>query len=393
MLLFTLILAIVLGYTGLCTLYLLTFALAGRLRPEPAVPGVTGRLRRVLVMLPAYREDAVIVDSAAAALRQTYPRDHLEVVVIADSLQPETLDQLRQLPIWVVPVSFDVSTKAKALQSALGHLPAAYDVAVVLDADNHMAVDCLFRLLAPFDRGFRAVQGHRVAKNLNTSVAILDAVSEEINNHLFRRGHRALGLSAALIGSGMAFDYALLRAVLPRVQVVSGFDKEMECVLLRDGVEIEYAPRALIYDEKVQSAAVFEKQRTRWLAAQLRILRENIGPGFAALLRGNVDYFDKAFQALLLPRLMLLGSLVVLAVLAAAVGGWWVAAVAGLQLALLLLTFYLSVPDTLRPLVGVKELLRLPPLFFRFVRSLFKVGRAKKQFIHTPHGTDEAKVA
>ncbi len=387
------LLALVLAYTGLCTLYLLTFAVAGRLRPEPAVPSVTGRLRRVAVLLPAYREDAVIVDSAAAALRQTYPRAQYDVVVVADSLQPETLAQLRQLPIWTIPVSFDVSTKAKALQAALDHLPNDYDVAVVLDADNHMAVDCLFRLLAPFDRGFRAVQGHRVAKNLNTSVAILDAVSEEINNHLFRRGHRALGLSAALIGSGMAFEYRLLRAVLPSVQVVSGFDKEMECVLLRQGVEIEYAQRALIYDEKVQSAAVFEKQRTRWMAAQLRILRENIGPGFAALLRGNVDYFDKAFQALLLPRLMLLGLLTVLTGLLALVGWFGGAGLAAVQLGLLLLTFYLSVPDTLRALVGTKELLKLPPLFFRFVRSLLNVRRARKQFLHTPHGTDEATAA
>jgi hypothetical protein len=33
----------------------------------------------------------------------------------------------------------------------------------------------------------------------NNSWAILDAISEEINNNIFRKGHRVLGLSSAII--------------------------------------------------------------------------------------------------------------------------------------------------------------------------------------------------
>lgn len=386
------LLYLLLAYTGFCVGYALIFALAGRLRALPPVRP-TGKVRRVAVLLPAYGEDAVILDSAAAALRQTYPRKHYDVVVIADSLRPDTLAQLRAMPgVVVIPVHFEVSTKAKALQAALDRLPDVYDVAVVLDADNHMALDCLFLLLGPFDRGWRAVQGHRVAKNLNTPVAVLDAVSEEINNHIYRRGHRVLGLSSALIGSGMAFEYGLLKQVIPRVQVVSGFDKEMEMVLLRQRVPVEYVERALIYDEKVQNEAVFEKQRTRWLAAQFRVMHENLLPGFAALLRGNFDYFDKVIQALLLPRLLLLGTLTGLTALLLLLGAFGPGLLAFAQLLVLLLTFYLAVPDRLRVLLGWKEIVKLPALFFRFARSVFNIGQAKKKFLHTPHGTDEVRV-
>lgn len=41
------------------------------------------------------------------------------------------------------------------------------------------------------------------------------------------------------------------------VEVVGGFDKEIELRLLRDGYLIEYLPFAYVYDEKVQNAAVF----------------------------------------------------------------------------------------------------------------------------------------
>jgi hypothetical protein len=42
----------------------------------------------------------------------------------------------------------------------------------------------LKKINAAFEYDFIAVQGHRTAKNTNNSWAILDAISEEINNIL-----------------------------------------------------------------------------------------------------------------------------------------------------------------------------------------------------------------
>jgi cellulose synthase/poly-beta-1,6-N-acetylglucosamine synthase-like glycosyltransferase len=109
---------------------------------------------------------------------------------------------LRELPITTYEVTFETSTKAKALNYAMSQLTEQYDIALILDADNIMATDFITKLNATFDLGYQVVQGHRTAKNTNSPTAILDAISEEINNHILRKGHRALGLSSALIGSG-----------------------------------------------------------------------------------------------------------------------------------------------------------------------------------------------
>lgn len=85
---------------------------------------------------------------------------------------------------------------------------------VVLDADNLVDPDFLEHLNNAFYSGCSAVQTHRVAKNMNTSVAVLDAVSEEMNNSIFRKGHTKLGFSAGLIGSGMAFEYDIFRKII-----------------------------------------------------------------------------------------------------------------------------------------------------------------------------------
>ena len=121
---------------------------------------------------------AVIIESVQANLRQQYPTDRFELIVIADSIQPAVLTQLAELPIRIIPVSFETSTVSKAINAALEQIPAGqYDVLMVADADNHMATDFLQRINLAFDNGWRAVQGHRVAKNTNTSVAIFDAMN------------------------------------------------------------------------------------------------------------------------------------------------------------------------------------------------------------------------
>ncbi|MEJ7660027.1 MAG: hypothetical protein WKG07_10615 [Hymenobacter sp.] len=66
---------------------------------------------------------------------------HVDVHVIADGLQPKTVQALRQQGVGVVEVSFVKSTKGKALLAAFDSLPSqAYDVAVILDVDNVMGI-------------------------------------------------------------------------------------------------------------------------------------------------------------------------------------------------------------------------------------------------------------
>jgi cellulose synthase/poly-beta-1,6-N-acetylglucosamine synthase-like glycosyltransferase len=376
---------IVLLLLGVFTIYLLVFAIAGRLKNTKTTTRKPEKMRRFAVFLPSYKEDKVILESARTALIQDYPAALYDVIVIADSLKPETVAKLRELPINTIEVTFDVSTKAKALNYAIGQIANNYDVALILDADNIMASDFITKINATFDLGYQVVQGHRTAKNTNSPTAILDAISEEINNHILRKGHRALGLSSALIGSGMAFEYQLFRNVMLEIHAIGGFDKELEMRLLKQGVTFDYIDDAIVYDEKVQNAEVFEKQRTRWIAAQFKYLKQNFVSGIIYLFKGNIDYANKVFQALLPPRIILLGMLMFFSFVSLFSGDKAFMQLAIGQLFLLIFTFYISTPDFLKKLITWKEISLLPSLFFRFIRAILKMGEAKKKFLHTPH--------
>lgn len=371
-------------------IYIFVFALAGLFYRQPKYP-LNPALRKIAVLIPGYKEDDVIVEVANDALAQDYPAEKYDVVIIADSFQPETIALLKKLPVKVIEVKFDKSTKSKALNKAMEQLPDIYDIAVVLDADNVMAADFLTKVNAAFENNFMALQGHRAAKNMDTALAILDAVSEEINNHIFRKGHRVLGLSSAIIGSGMAFRYGFFKNMMSTVTAVGGFDKEIELRMLKENHKIAYLDNAVVYDEKVQKAEVFSNQRRRWLSAQLHYFRKDIGSSVAALItKGNIDYFDKAIQFIQPPRILLLGAVTLFSAFFLLVNYFsgttgsiniiWIGVVA-----LCYLAFLFSIPGSFYNLSTLKAMASLPKGMLLMLGSLLKIKGANKQFIHTKH--------
>ena len=380
---FQILLLIYLGSTGL---YLLFFAIASLFK----IPGrqqSNEKLKRFAVLIPCYKEDEVIIEVALEALNQHYPKELYDVVIIADNFHQQTIAELEKLPLIIFNVQFEISTKTRAINYALRNLPEnAYDAVCILDADNIMEADFLFKINSSLSKEYIAVQGHRVAKNTNTSFALLDAISEEINNQLFRKGQRVIGLSSALIGSAMAFDYTFFKRLMQEVEVVGGFDKELEIRLLKDGYKIEYLPDAYVYDEKVQNVKVFSQQRRRWLSAQVHYFGRNFLPAIKALFKnGNIEYFNKAIQYLQLPRILLLGVLFFLTATSTAFRipdytAWWL-----VSFAITIFSLIISVPAKFYHASTLKALLYLPVGFFFMFMSLLKIRGANKKFIHTKH--------
>jgi cellulose synthase/poly-beta-1,6-N-acetylglucosamine synthase-like glycosyltransferase len=398
MLILNIIQIVLLILLGLATLYILIFSIASLFYKQQHYSD-NGNIKRMAVLVPGYKEDEVIIEVATLALEQEYPTALFDVVIIADSFKERTLTSLKKLPIKLIEVSFDKSTKSKALNKAMATLDKDYDIAVVLDADNVMAPDFLAKINAAFENDFIAVQGHRTAKNTNNSWAILDAISEEINNNIFRKGHRVLGLSSAIIGSGMAFRYDYFKTLMSTVTAVGGFDKEIELKILKEGSKIIYLDDALVYDEKIQKSDVFGNQRRRWLSAQLHYFRKDILCSCKHLLiKGNVDYFDKAIQFIQPPRILLLGAVLICSFSFIITNyfldnqvhltNYWV-----LLAVACVLSFVFSVPKSFYNLKTLNALANLPKGMLMMLLSLLKIKGANKTFIHTQHTSNSEEIS
>lgn len=364
--------------------YILFFSVAGLKKVRPLDANVQ-RYRKFCILIPVYREDLVILETSSAAMQHRYAGT-FDVLVIADGLQELTLKKIKDSGAKVIEVSFKKSTKGQALSAAVAELENEYDMVMVLDADNIMNENVLADVNLAIEAGYKVVQTHRVAKNKDTAFAFLDACNEEISNHIYRKGSYALGLSAALIGSGMAFEYSYFKKIIANIGETVGEDKEMDFRIAKDKIKIAYLHDTLVFDEKVENARVFTRQRTRWLASQLELLKKYSKEAFTQLKAGNVEFINKLVQVWIVPRTLLMAALGLFFLLSLVVPVgpapfFWLMLLLSLFVALLI-----SVPGHFyENKMLVKALLRLPYAIVCMVAALFKIRRTKNSFMATAH--------
>lgn len=369
----------------IAVLYLFIFAAYSKKKPLYSYP-TAKKKHRYVILFPAYMEDDVIIDSVQSFFKQNYPRELYDVIVISDQMTEETISTLKRMSAKVTQILDPMSTKINALQQAIERIEQenlSYDMVVVLDADNIVNPDFLEKINDAFYSGCLAIQTHRIAKNRDTNTAVLDAVSEEINNAIFRKGHTRLGFSSGLSGSGMAFEYELFKNMIQGVDEI-GEDKYMERKLLLQNIYIEYLEDVYTFDEKVRGKKEFYNQRRRWLATQFSNLFSGISQLPKALLSGKWDYCDKLFQWMMPPRILLLGFVILIACVLSVINiflsfKWW-----GLLL-FIGITFSLAVPDYLVDKQFKKAIISLPILFLLMFFNLFRLRGGNKKFIHTKH--------
>ena len=344
---------------------------------------LSNRKANFLILFPAYNEDRVIINAVEQFLQQDYPKTHYTVAVISDHMQPSTNEQLGEMPIRLLTPTFEKSSKAKAMQYAINHIEGEFDNVVILDADNVVRPDFLSQLNILCTL-YDAIQCHRCAKNANNDVAVLDGASEEINNTIFRKAHNRLGLSSALIGSGMCFNYELFKKNVFLLST-AGEDREMEALLLQQEVFIKYAPDIHVFDEKVSSHDNFQRQRMRWMTAQIQSLTSNLPRIPNAIIHGKINFIDKTIQQALIPRSILIVFLVSISILLTVISPswcdkWWI------LFGLLAVSLLIAIPKQLR-FRSFAKAIAIPGLVLRMLKNIFHLDRKNTDFIHTEHNT------
>ncbi|WP_321332106.1 glycosyltransferase family 2 protein [uncultured Bacteroides sp.] len=363
--------------------YLFIYAIASKFYRRHKYPH-TEKYNRFAVLFPAYKEDKVIEQSVISFLQQNYPSDKYEIIVISDQMEDATNELLSQFPIRLLKANYQNSSKAKAMAMAMDATKdEKYDMVIIMDADNTTTPYFLEEINCACNAGLQAIQAHRLAKNTNTDIAILDAVSEEINNSIFRKGHVAMGFSSALIGSGMAFETNWFRRNVKNIHT-AGEDKELEALLLKQNIYVDYLDHLYVYDEKTQKKDSMAHQRRRWFAAQLGSLKASLPYFPKAFILGNFDYCDKVLQWMMLPRIILIFLTAIFTLLTSIIHPemsikWWSLSF------LLLFTLCIVIPTHLYNRQLLRALFQIPALAWIMFINLFKLKGVNKEFIHTEH--------
>lgn len=348
------------AFVTLTVLYMGVYAVAS-LFEKSSVLNKAKTQNRFVVLIPSYQQDDVIEHTVISILGQTYPQRMFDVVVISDHQREMTNMRLAQYPITLLTPDFAESTKAKSLQFAILNLPEfkIYDIVLVLDADNIVEQNFLIEVNDAFETAAtKAIQLHRISRNRDTAAARMGSIFEEINNNIFRRGHIILGMSAALAGSGTAYDFTWFKTNIMKAKT-AGEDKELEALLLRQGYFIDYFDHILVYGEKQRTTTKMNEQRGRWTTQQIQNVFRNIKFLPGAIFRKQYDLADKIIQWMLVPRTSMVGIIMLMSLILPFIYfslavKWWVLG------SLALFIFALATPDYLVDEMWDKTFLRSP---------------------------------
>ena len=366
---------------SLTVLYLGVFAITSLFVRHSETPKAK-KQNRFIVLIPSYKGGKNLEMTVKSILGQSYTQRQFDVTVIADHEDEMTMFHLAQQPITLLTPNFERQSRIKSLQLAINNLPQfkIYDAVVILEAGDVVETEFLEQVNDAYEAaGTKAIQTHKLSLNRDSIPARLSAIFEEINNSIFRRGHISVGLSAALASSGIAFEFNWFKDYIQTAKA-NWSDKELEALLTRQHIYVDYFDKIEVYNEKARQAEDFNRQHLSWIWTQFRTIIRNIHYLPSAIAKRHYDLIDKLLQWLLIPRIIMMAVIIMMGVLVpfiymSAALKWWA------LFAFVLLFFAIATPNYLVDEKWDSTFFKMPFVFLSPILNKFKLGRKINKMI------------
>jgi cellulose synthase/poly-beta-1,6-N-acetylglucosamine synthase-like glycosyltransferase/peptidoglycan/xylan/chitin deacetylase (PgdA/CDA1 family) len=243
-------------------------ALVEKLRPAPA--DHPEYKPRVTVLIPAYNEQAAIVDTVRAALSCDYPK--LEVLVVNDGSTDRTPDLVR------ANFSYDprvrlIDQPNRGKPAALNHglAEASGEIIVSIDGDTIVDPEAIPRLVRHFaDPKVGAVAGNVKVMNRNRWLTRWQALEYITSQNLEKRAFDLLNCIPVVPGAVGAWRTDLLRANHGFSGDTVAEDTDLTLTIRRNGWKILYDEDAIGRTEVPETVDTLIRQRFRWTFGTLQ---------------------------------------------------------------------------------------------------------------------------
>jgi cellulose synthase/poly-beta-1,6-N-acetylglucosamine synthase-like glycosyltransferase/spore germination protein YaaH/peptidoglycan/xylan/chitin deacetylase (PgdA/CDA1 family) len=243
-------------------------ALAEKLRPSPA--DHPEYKPEVSVLIPAYNEESVIVDTVRAALASNYPK--LEVLVVDDGSKDHTAELVNE--------KFKGNPRVRLLlqsnrgkPGALNHglAEATGEIAITIDADTIVDPDAIPRLVRHFaDPKVGAVAGNVKVINRNRWLTRWQALEYITSQNLEKRAFDLLNCIPVVPGAVGAWRTELLRSHGGFSGDTVAEDTDLTLTIRRHGWKIAYDEDAIGRTEVPDTVHALIRQRFRWTFGTLQ---------------------------------------------------------------------------------------------------------------------------
>ena len=250
-------------------------------------PLLTNKNHKFMALIPAHNESQVVGNLVESLKNQDYPKDLLDIYVIADNCTDNTAEVARKAGA-IVYERFDETKKTKgfAMQWFFNKIKEEnkdnYDALCVFDADNVAMPGFFTAMNKKLCQGEEVVQGYRDIKNPTDSwIASGYALFYWTMHRFYHLARYNVGLSPLLNGTGFMVKYDLIREKGWNTKTLTE-DIEFSLINIAEGRKLGWATDAIVYDEQPLEYKQSWTQRMRWSVGHIQCVKYY----FKDLLRG-----------------------------------------------------------------------------------------------------------
>lgn len=262
-----------------CFSYQFIYLIAPYIKKEKA--HTPEKLHRFAVLIAARNEEAVITQLIESIKNQKYPKELLDIYVVADNCTDHTAQAAYQAGAYVYERFNQLQVgKGYALQFLLEEIRQSgnledYDGFFIFDADNLLEENYVYEMNRTFSDGYQVVTSYRNSKNFGSNWISSGYALWFLHEAQFlNRGRMRIGNSCMVSGTG----YVIAREVLERTGGWNFFllteDIEFTADCIVNGKKIGYCERAVFYDEQPTRFKESWHQRLRWIKGYFQVFRK-----------------------------------------------------------------------------------------------------------------------
>lgn len=257
------------------------------------------QLHRFAVVISARNEETVIGELLQSIINQDYPRELLDIYVVADNCTDETASVAKKNGAVVFKrYNRDYVGKGYALDFAFERIDALkgiryYDGYFVFDADNVLDENFVREMNNVFGSGYRVVTSYRNSKNYDSNWISSGYALWFLRESKYLNGARMqCHTSCAISGTGFLVSSEIIEQNEGWKYHLLTEDIQFSVDNVLKGEVIGYCEKAVLYDEQPIRFQDSWRQRLRWAKGFLQVFRR-YGKGlFSGVFRNKGSRFQ-----------------------------------------------------------------------------------------------------
>ncbi len=250
------------------------------------------------ILIAARNEEAVIGNLLDSINKQDYPKDLIDVFVVADNCTDDTASIAKSYGAKCYErFDEDHKTKGFALQFLFENIKKDYGIEhyegyFIFDADNLLNKNYITKMNDAFDSGEKIITSYRNTKNFDenwiASTYALHWLRSIRSNH---RARSILRLATNIQGTGFLFSNEIVRNGWKYTGLTE--DRALTADAVARGYQITYQDEAEFFDEQPISLKIALRQRLRWSKGHLMAFVESGPQLFINIFFGKLFIKDK----------------------------------------------------------------------------------------------------